>query len=153
MENFNTWTVAIHSGIEALAHNPGVDSKRIALIGFSQGAYLAVATAAQYPDEVAALVEYYGGLIPQLRDKAASLPPTLIIHGEKDAIIPVAEAKDLDGLLTKANRPHEMYLYPSADHGFNFHRPGNFFIPEATADAWQHSLDFLDRTLKASPSS
>lgn len=148
MENFKIWMDAIHSGIEVLAHNPAVDSRHIALMGFSQGAYLAVATAAVFPNEVAAVVEYYGGLIPLLRAKAASMPPTLIIHGEEDAIISVSEAKDLDALLTKANRPHEMYLYPRADHGFNFHRPGNFFNPEATADAWQHSLDFLDRTLK-----
>ncbi|HLI80938.1 MAG TPA: alpha/beta family hydrolase [Candidatus Binataceae bacterium] len=148
MENFQMWTAVIHSGIEALARNPAIDPKRIALMGFSQGAYLAVGAAAQFPDDVAAVVEYYGGLIPTLRDKAASMPPTLIIHGEADTVIPVSEAKDLDALLTKSNRPHEMHLYPGVDHGFNFHRPNNFYNADAAADAWHRTLDFLDRTLK-----
>ncbi len=148
MENFKTWTAAIHSAIESLARNPAIDPKRIALMGFSQGAYLAVGTASQFPDEVAAVVEYYGGLIPTLRDKAASMPPTLIIHGEADTVIPVSEAKDLDAMLTKANRPHEMHLYSGVDHGFNFRRPSNFYNRDAAADAWHRSLDFLDRTLK-----
>jgi carboxymethylenebutenolidase len=150
MESFKTWTAAIHSGIEALARNPAVDPKRIALMGFSQGAYLAVGTAAQFPNDVAAVVEYYGGLIPTLRDKASSMPPTLIIHGEADSVIPVTEAKDLDAMLTKANRPHEMHLYPRVDHGFNFRRPSNFYNRDAAADAWHHALDFLDHTLRSS---
>ena len=150
MENFKTWTAAIHSGIEALARNPAVDPKRIALMGFSQGAYLAVGIAAQFPDQIAAVVDYYGGLIPTLRDKAGAMPPTLIIHGEADTVIPVSEAKDLDALLSKSNRPHEMHLYPRVDHGFNFHRPSNFYNPAAAADAWHHALDFLDRTLRSS---
>lgn len=153
MENFKTWTAAIHSGIESLARNPAIDPKRIALMGFSQGAYLSVGTAAEFPDQVAVVVEYYGGLIPTLRDKAGAMPPALIIHGDADTVIPVSEARDLDALLSKSNRPHEMHLYPRVDHGFNFRRPSNFYNPDAAADAWQHTLEFLDRTLKATPSS
>src|SRR5271166_2179116 len=82
IDNFQTWTAAIHSGIETLARNPAIDPSRIALMGFSQGAYLAVGCGALFPRDIAAVVEYYGGLIPTLRDKAASMPPTLIIHGD-----------------------------------------------------------------------
>jgi dienelactone hydrolase len=70
MDNFRTWTAAIHSGIASLARNSAVDSKRIAVMGFSQGAYLAVACGAMFPNDIAAVVEYYGGLVPTLRDKA-----------------------------------------------------------------------------------
>ncbi|HLX38844.1 MAG TPA: dienelactone hydrolase family protein [Candidatus Binataceae bacterium] len=148
MDNFKAWTAALRSGVEWLARNPAVEPKRIALMGFSQGAYLAVGVSAQFPDEVAAVVEYYGGLIPQLRDKAASMPPTLIIHGEADSVVPVSEAKDLDALLTKANRPHEMHLYPGVDHGFNFRRPAPSYNRAASDAAWKCTFDFLDRTLK-----
>ncbi len=151
MENFRNWTGTINAGIEALEKNPEVDAHRIALMGFSQGAYLAVGTAAMYPHQVAAVVDYYGGLIPTLRDKAATMPPTLILHGEADTIIPVSEAHDLDDALTTANRPHEMHLYPGVDHGFNFHSRGTRYDQNAADDAWQRALDFLTRSMKSFP--
>ncbi len=149
IDNFQTWTAAIHAGIKALAKNPAVDSKRIALMGFSQGAYLAVGCGALFPGDIAAIVEYYGGLIPTLRDRATSMPATLIIQGDADTIIPVSEAKDLDAILTKAGRPHEMHLYPGVEHGFNFHGLSDWYNRDAADDAWRRTVEFLDRTLES----
>jgi dienelactone hydrolase len=149
MDNFAAWTGAIHAGVEALGRNLEVDPKRIAVMGFSQGAYLAVGAGAMFPSQVAAVVEYYGGLLPQLRDQANLMPATLIIHGEADSIIPVSEARELDALLSKDGRTHEMHIYPHAGHGFNFQRPSIWYDKSAADDAWKRALDFLDRTLKA----
>jgi dipeptidyl aminopeptidase/acylaminoacyl peptidase len=68
----------------------------------------------------------------------ANMPPTLILHGSADATIPVRYAYELDALLTSYNRPHEMKIYPGAGHGLD---------PATGADAWQRSLDFLQRYL------
>ncbi len=146
--NFGAWVEAIDSGIEALGQAPGIDPHRIAVMGFSQGAYLAVGVGVRYPNQVAAIVEYYGGLLPALRDRASTMPPTLIIHGEADSIIPVSEARELDAALTRAGRPHEMHLYPGIEHGFNFRRPMIFYNRRAAEDAWKVTMEFLDRTLK-----
>ncbi len=147
-EDFNAWFAAIQASIEALAKNSAVDPKRIAVMGFSQGAYLATGCGAMFPHQVAAVIEYYGGLIPPLRERARQMPPTLILHGAKDAIIPVTEATGLDQLLTSYDRPHEIHLYPDAGHGFNFHGEGVRYDHDAATDAWTRSLDFLDRTLR-----
>ena len=152
-DDFRAWFAGIHSGVEALGKNPAVDPKRIAVMGFSQGGYLAVGCGALYPNQLAAIVEYYGGLLPNLRDKAVAMPPTLIIHGDGDSMIPVSEAKDLDALLTKAGRPHEVHIYHQAEHGFNFSRPGVWYDKDDADDAWKHTLEFLDRNLRTqSPS-
>ena len=147
-EIFNAWLGAIHAGIEALGKNPAVDPKRIAVMGFSQGAYLATASGASFPDQVAAVVEYYGGLIPPLRDRAKLMPPTLILHGARDTIIPLSEATDLDKLLTAAGRPHQMHIYPISGHGFNFRSDGGRYNQVVAEDAWNRSLRFLDRVLR-----
>jgi carboxymethylenebutenolidase len=147
-EDFRAWFGAIDAGIVALAKNPSIDPKRIAVMGFSQGAYLATGCGAVFPGQIAAVVEYYGGLIPQLRDRANLMPPTLIIHGGHDSMIPLAEATSLDTLLTNAGRPHEIHIYPQAEHGFNFRRTGVWYDEEDADDAWNRTLKFLDRTIK-----
>jgi dienelactone hydrolase len=151
MQNaFPGWLKKIEDGITSLGSNPNVDSKRIGLIGYSLGAYLATSTAAVYPKQIAAVVEYYGGLAAPLDGAVATMPPTLIIHGARDMLVNVSQARDFDSLLTKAGRPHEMKIYPDANHAFNFRAPGFYNEPDAD-DAWQLTLKFLAQYLQGTP--
>ncbi|MGH7913861.1 MAG: dienelactone hydrolase family protein [Candidatus Binataceae bacterium] len=136
--NFRTWTREITDGIDTLGRNPGVERDRIALIGQSLGAFLALAVGASEGGRVAAVVEYYGGMNNSYISMAANMPPTLILHGGADTTVPVHYAYNLDALLTRYNRPHEMKIYPGTGHGLD---------PSSRADAWQRSLDFLRRYL------
>jgi carboxymethylenebutenolidase len=136
--NFPTWTREIVSALDVLGRNPGIEKDRIALIGHSLGAFLALAVGASQGGRVAAIVEYYGAMNNGYRSMAANMPPTLILHGSADRVIPVHYAYDLDALLTRCDRPHEMKIYPGAWHGLD---------PATRADAWQRSLDFLRRYL------
>ncbi len=128
---------------------PAVQSNRIGLIGYSLGAYLATSTAALYPKQITAVVECYGGVAAPLDGAVATMPPTLLIHGARDVLVNVSQAHDFDSLLTKAGRPHEMKIYPDANHAFNFRVPG--FYNDA-ADAWQLTLKFLAQYLQGAPS-
>lgn len=149
MRNFPTWMNEINSGVEALKKNPSVDAKKIGLMGYSLGAYLALGYGATYPDQVGAIVEYYGGLSPALYPRAATMPPVLILHGDIDRIVPVSIARDLDRELTRAGRAHEMKVYPGAEHGFNFPAAMFWYKPSDANDAWDRSLKFFDKYLKA----
>jgi carboxymethylenebutenolidase len=136
--NFPTWTREVVDGINVLDQNPAVERDRIALIGHSLGAFLALAVGASEGGRVAAIVEYYGVMINRYIAMAPNMPPTLILHGSADKTIPVRYAYQLDALLTRYNRSHEMKIYPGAGHGLD---------PATRADAWQTSLDFLRRYL------
>jgi len=46
----------------------------------------------------------------------AGLPPTLLIHGEKDASVPVGMAVDFSQALAAAGSPVELRIYPGAEH-------------------------------------
>jgi len=120
--NWPIFVREVESGIDALGKNPAVDPNRIGLVGFSLGAYLSLAIGAQEPHQIAAIVDYYGKLVPHLEPLAKNLPPTLIMHGSFDEVVPVASAHRLDSLMTNANRPHETHIYPGLGHGFNFQR-------------------------------
>jgi dienelactone hydrolase len=136
--NFPTWTREIVSAVGVLGQNPAVKRDRIALMGYSLGAFLALAVGASESGRVAAVIEYFGRMQDSYIAMAANMPPTLILHGSADTIIPVRYAYDLDALLTKYNRPHEMKIYPGAGHGLD---------SSTRADAWRRSMDFLRRYL------
>jgi carboxymethylenebutenolidase len=146
-EDFPVWLEEIHSGLDALDKNPAVDPHRVALMGFSLGSFLSLSVGAVDPEQIAAIVEYYGGLPPTLQDGAKSMPPTLILHGDKDVLVPVAMAHTLDDLLTKEKRPHEMKIYEGANHAFNFPGLAFWYNADDAQDAWNRSVRFLAANL------
>jgi carboxymethylenebutenolidase len=142
-----TCIAEIHSGIDALKQNSAVDSKRVALMGYSLGAILSLTYGATYPGDIAAIVEYYGLFPKELQDRAATMPPVLILHGTADRLVPVSAASDLDALLGKQGRPHEIKIYPGAQHAFNF-PDAPMYDRSASDDAWDRAIKFLDTYLK-----
>ena len=98
-----------------------------------------------YDARVATVVDYFGGLPAPLVEKVKTLPPTLILHGDADKVVPISEAKALEKLCQERKFIHEVWVYPGAGHGF-FGVTGQ--------DAMKRSLSFLDVQLKhAKPSS
>ena len=86
---------------------------------------------------------------PSVREKAATMPPTLIIHGGKDRLVLAQQAQELDQILTAAARPLQLKLYPDAEHAFNF-EDSNVYDADDTQTAWTVTLDFLAQYLKGS---
>ncbi len=112
------WEKAVEQVISAVSDEPGVDASRLGLLGFSQGAYLAIAVAADDPD-IGAVVEFYGGIPPSLRGHLVRLPSTLILHGAADKVVPVREAHRLADALSASGSRYDIVIYPHAGHGFN----------------------------------
>ena len=146
-QSFAGWVKKLHDGLGALVKNPAVDPKRIGVMGYSLGAMLALSLGARYSDQVAAVVDYYGPVPPSVKEKAGAMPPTLIIHGGKDRLVLATQSKKLDQMLTGAGRPHQLKLYPDAEHAFNF-QGSNAYDAGDTQDAWTVTLDFLAKYLK-----
>jgi dipeptidyl aminopeptidase/acylaminoacyl peptidase len=91
--------------------------ERIALLGFSLGAYLSLANSA-IDHRVKAVVEFFGGMPKEMRLLMRRLCPVLILHGEADPTVPIEESYQLQKLLEKKGIPYEIKIYPSAGHGF-----------------------------------
>ena len=64
--HFPDWMRTIGDAITFAAQNPAVDANRIGLLGFSLGAFLALAVASVDP-RVKAVVEFFGGLPEELQ--------------------------------------------------------------------------------------
>jgi len=136
LRHFPDWMRTVGDAITFAGHNGSVDPDRIGLLGFSLGAYLALAVASVDP-RVKAVVDFFGGLPEELHG-FTRMPPVLILHGERDQVVPVSEALRLQQLLERAGTPYEMKLYPDAGHVFN----GMQFI-----DAGQRTVQFLKKHL------
>lgn len=65
--------------------------EQVALLGFSQGAMMALHAAPRRPDPVAGIVAISGRLLApeSLADEALSRPPVLLVHGDLDDVVPV----------------------------------------------------------------
>lgn len=47
------------------------------------------------------------------------LPPTLILHGERDSVVPAGQATDLAARLTTAGVPTVLLMLPASEHSFD----------------------------------
>ncbi|MFZ3264876.1 MAG: dienelactone hydrolase family protein [Terriglobales bacterium] len=139
LRNFPVWMKTLWDAVSFVESQPAVDRERIALLGFSLGAYLSLANAS-IDGRVRAVVEFFGGLPREMKLFMRRLCPTLILHGEADAIVPVEEAYQLRDLLEKKKIPYEIKIYPGAGHGFE---------NEIWRDAGLRALHFLQKYLAA----
>lgn len=92
-----------------------VDSRRIALCGFSMGGYGCWHTAARYPNRYSAIAPICGG--GNIED-AEALCSTAIwaFHGAKDPIIPVDETYRMIDALTAAGAEPLLTIYENGEH-------------------------------------
>jgi carboxymethylenebutenolidase len=138
LRNFPLWMKTLWDAISFVEKQPQVDGKRIALLGFSLGAYLSLANSA-IDHRVQAVVEFFGGMPKEMNLFMRRLCPVLILHGEADATVPVEEAYQLQKLLEKKGIAYEIKIYPGAGHGFE--------DQTIWRDAGLRSLQFLQKYL------
>lgn len=97
--SFEEWIDAVRDAVAYARKLPHVDGSRIGIVGFSLGGYLALSAAPKINPPVQAVVEMFGGLPQEYCKKLGKVPPTLIIHGEEDDVVPVSEAYKAAGVL------------------------------------------------------
>ncbi|MGO4670730.1 dienelactone hydrolase family protein [Bosea sp. 2RAB26] len=134
---FPVWRQAIASALGGeIERAIGVAPGRIGVVGFSLGAALALALAAKTP-RINAVVDFFGFAPPGL-EGARRLPPTLILHGDADRVVPVSNAVSIERTLKSRGGVVESHIYPGEGHGLSF---------AALPDAVGRTLEFLRRYL------
>jgi len=144
----------IQEAIDHLAAHEAVAGRKIGVTGFCMGGQYALLAACGCRG-LSACVPFYGmlryaeGLDPARKPRSplealADLRcPVLGLYGEEDAIIPVADVRELEERLAKSPHGGEVRLYPGAGHAFmNDTRP-EMYRPAAAADAWPRAVAFL----------
>ncbi len=141
------WTRTIGDALTFAATLPDVDDSRLALLGYSLGAFLSLTYAPTDP-RVQAVVAYYGGVSPgDMPNAMEHMPPTLLLHGTYDRTVPVRRSIDAFQQLRLKAKPVDVVIYPKVGHGFTLHTRGGW--DEAVGeDSWERTISFLDFHLK-----
>lgn len=97
----------------------GLDDDDLALVGFSQGAMMALHVAPRRPRACAGVVGFSGALVaPEaLTGEILSYPPVLLIHGALDDVLPAAYMPLAAAALAEAGLSVGTHLVEHLGHG------------------------------------
>ncbi|HUU49018.1 MAG TPA: dienelactone hydrolase family protein [Nitrosopumilaceae archaeon] len=97
--------------------------------------------------DVDATVIYYGQLVTE-KDKLSKINwPILGIFADLDQGITPQSVGEFEAALNDLEIPNDIYIYPDVNHAFA-NPSGERYAPEASMDAWQKTIEFLEMNLK-----
>jgi len=115
-----------------------VDAEKIGVFGLSLGGFHALSLGVR-DQRVQAVVNMFGAMPAEVQRRGVErMPPTLILHGDRDRIIPVRKAHELASLLKDVGAEHEMKIYQGEGHAFK---------GAAKEDSISRTVDFFERYL------
>jgi phospholipase/carboxylesterase len=97
----------------------GVSEDQIVLFGFSQGTMMALQVAPRRKNPVAAVVGFSGSLMlpDDLRDQVVSKPPVMLLHGDKDEVVPPEALNKAEFALNTLGFEVYAFVMENAAHG------------------------------------
>jgi predicted esterase len=112
------------ANLVALADQHGIPSERLVIMGFSQGACLALEFSARHARRYGGIVAWSGGLIGPPgtpRDYAGSLEGTPVFIGcsDVDAHIPIDRVRESAAVLRRMGADVDERIYPGMGHTIN----------------------------------
>jgi carboxymethylenebutenolidase len=123
-----------------------VDRGHIGSIGWCMGGGFSLQLAIHEP-HLAACVVNYGALPTDPNDIQQIYAPVLGSFGAEDRGITPADVSDFEKTMRGMNRRAFLKVYDGAGHGFENSTNTAAFRPDAAADAWARTIDFLNKAL------
>jgi dienelactone hydrolase len=115
----------MQAGLKALKAQKGVDTKRLAVMGYCFGGTAALELGRSGAD-LEGIVSFHGGLdSPSPADGKNIKGKVLILHGADDPFVPKKEIAALEDELKAAKVDYQMTFYSGAVHAFTQPMAGN----------------------------
>jgi carboxymethylenebutenolidase len=135
--------------VDYLVRHDAVTSAGIGVVGFCMGGMLAFMIAANRPDEVKAVVAFYGFPQGEMEPDWSKLTASISGHmAEHDTFFPPAAARALEAKLRGMGKNVTLTVHPGTGHAFmGPHNALGTLNAELAAQIWPKAISFLHETL------
>ena len=139
----------IAGGVRGLQGHPAVRGRRLGVVGLSLGAFWSLWSAQELPEDLAAIVLFYG---TRERDydqtKLSKTKAAFLGHfAETDEFESAASVQELEKLLRTLGKDVTFYTYPGTGHWFFENDRPDAYDPGAAKIAWERTIQFLTTQL------
>jgi len=121
-------------------------SPRVGAIGWCLGGGLALQMALMLPDELDAMVMYYGQVTTDTERLSSLNMPILGLFGAEDASIPLSDVQQFRASLRQMGKRADIVIYSDVGHAFA-NPSGGTYHAETAEEAWAETMDFLAQNL------
>ncbi len=126
---------------------PGVDSKRVAAIGYCFGG-LVVLDLARSGEDLSGVVSFHGLLMSSDISEKGIKAKVLVLHGERDPMVPLDMIDTFQKEMTEADADWQLHSYGGTYHAFtnpdaNDPNLGTQFNKSANDRSWQSMKNFF----------
>lgn len=137
----------INSAVEAGKKIDGVDSSKVAAIGYCFGG-LVVLDLARSGTDISGVVSFHGLLMSSDISTDGIQAKVLVLHGERDPMVPLSMVDDFQKEMTEAGADWQLHSYGNAYHAFtnkeaNDPNLGTQYNENADKRSWQSMMNFF----------
>src|SRR5690606_24272657 len=97
----------------------GLAARDTVLVGFSQGAMMALHVGLALPEPPAGIVSFSGALVPPERLGQGALPPVCLVHGDADQVVDPELSAAAAATLQAAGAAVSYHVSPGTAHGIS----------------------------------
>ena len=99
----------------------GVSEAETILIGFSQGTMMALHVGPRMVDSILGIIGFSGRILnpESLLEDCKSKPPTLLIHGDQDDVVPFSSLSTAESTLQECGFEVETHVMEGTGHGIS----------------------------------
>jgi carboxymethylenebutenolidase len=142
--NYEATHATVLGALRFLRSHPTVNGTGVGVVGFSMGAAWALQLSAEAPDDIAAVVVFYGTNALDFGDARAAYQGHF---ASDDEFEPSESVRELEDAIRATGREVQFHTYEGNRHWFvEPNRPE--YDAAATELAWQRTIDFLREQLQ-----
>ena len=119
LEGIETALPFLHSIMDEMLERYCLAEEQVALTGFSQGAMMALAAGLSRARRLAAVIAYSGTLVYPGAKPVQSRPPVLLVHGDRDDVVPFSCLATSENQLKKRGVPVTALICQNIGHGID----------------------------------